>query len=98
VLYHEASGGKYMSRIDLSDLEPGVFGAVLRVAALRALPPGKLRAPHRDMPLSFCVWYARACYEGGWRNGFVISSSLQILNRQQKQTDVAMENTVLAMM
>jgi tubulin beta len=39
-LYHEASGGKYVSPINLFDLEPGVSGAMLRVAALRALPLG----------------------------------------------------------
>jgi tubulin beta len=34
VLYHEASGGKYVPRTVLSDLEPGAIGA------LRASPLG----------------------------------------------------------
>ena len=37
VLYHEASGGKYVPRAVFFDLEPGVIDAV-RVAARLALP------------------------------------------------------------
>jgi tubulin beta len=40
VLYREASGGKYMPRAVLFDLEPGMIDAFARVAARRALPPG----------------------------------------------------------
>jgi tubulin beta len=39
VLYHEASGGKYVSRAVLFDLEPGVIDAV------RASPLGELFRP-----------------------------------------------------
>jgi tubulin beta len=39
VFYHEASGGKYVPRAVLFDLEPGVIGAV------RASPLGELFRP-----------------------------------------------------
>jgi hypothetical protein len=39
VFYHEASGGKYVSRSVLFDLEPGVIGAVC------ASPLGELSCP-----------------------------------------------------
>ena len=46
VFHHEASGGKYLPRAVLFDLEPGVIGSVRacsRVVARLPLPPGKPR-------------------------------------------------------
>ena len=43
VLYHEASGGKYVPRAVLFDLEPGVIEAV----TWRTLPPGQPRETTR---------------------------------------------------
>jgi hypothetical protein len=44
VLYHEASGGKYVPRVVFFDLEP--CGIDAAVAARRALPSGNSREPY----------------------------------------------------
>jgi len=43
VFYHETSGGKYVPRAVLFNLEPGVIGAVTPDAARQTLQPGKPR-------------------------------------------------------
>jgi hypothetical protein len=45
--YHEASGGKYVPRAVLMDLEPGVIGAVTLSRRSANLPPGQHRETKR---------------------------------------------------
>jgi tubulin beta len=42
VLYHEASGGKYLTRAVFFDLEPGVIGAVRASPLCELFRPGNL--------------------------------------------------------
>jgi tubulin beta len=42
VFYHEASGGKYVPRAVLFDLEPGVIGAVRASSLVCLFRPGSL--------------------------------------------------------
>jgi hypothetical protein len=47
VFYHEASGGKYVFRTVLMDLEPGMIGAVTLSRRSASSFPGKPREPKR---------------------------------------------------
>jgi tubulin beta len=64
VFYHRASGGKYLPRAVLFDLEPGVIDAA------RALPVGELFSPGNLVNKNVCAgnnrakaYYSRAGYE-----------------------------------